>query len=324
MIAVVGAGSMGSMVGGMLARAGEDVVLVDVDEAHVAAVATDGLEVRDADGTATVVHPRAVTDPAGLTGVDRVVVLTKSWATRTAAQRLRPALTADAVVASLQNGLGNDRVLAEELGEDRALGGTTTAGAELVAPGVVTLSPITSAGESLTECAPVRADLLDAGDLAARAGELAATLTAAGLPTRIRADLGEVVWTKLCLAATAAPLTAALRCTVADLLTSPAAARILWDLFDEVVAVAHAEGVPLDREAVRAHALATFEAVGPHATSMAVDVARGRRTEIDAMCLAIAERGGRHGVPTPTHEVVGRMIVAYEEQRGLRAEEDAG
>lgn len=322
MIAVVGAGSMGSMVGGMLARSGEDVVLVDVDEAHVAAVMADGLEVRDADGASTTVRPHAVTDPSGLTGVDRVVVLTKSWATRDAARRLLPALTADAVVASLQNGLGNDVVLAEELGEGRALGGTTTAGAELVAPGVVELSPITSAGGSLTECAPIRPGLLDEGGLRDRAEALAATLTAAGLPTRIRADLGEVVWTKLCLAATAAPLTAALRCTVADLLSSPTAARILEDLFDEVVAVARAEGVPLDREAVWRHAVSTFTAVGPHATSMAVDVARGRRTEIDAMCLAVAERGRRHDVATPTHEVVGRMIVAYEEQRGLRAHEE--
>jgi 2-dehydropantoate 2-reductase len=321
MIAIVGAGSMGSMFGGLLARAGHDVTLVDVDAAHVQAVTSRGLVLKQEGRPDEIVHPSATTDASTLRGVTHAIVLTKSWANDAAAQALLPALTADAVVATVQNGLGNDRVLAGTLGETRVLGGTTTSGAELLAPGVVSLSPITTAGGSLTEVAPVRPGLLEVGDLRARADALAADLSAAGLPTQVRDDLGEVVWTKLCLAATAAPLTAALRCTVEDLLISPAASGLLDAMFDEILAVAAAEGVQLDRDAVHAHMLHVFRAVGPHQTSMAVDVAKGRRTEIDAMCIAIAARGTEHGVPTPTHAVVGRMIVAYEELRGLRARE---
>jgi 2-dehydropantoate 2-reductase len=318
-IAVVGAGSMGSMFGGLLARAGHDVTLVDVDVAHVEAVTAHGLTLQQEGHADEVVRPAATLDPSSLRGVTHAIVLTKSWANDPAAQALLPALTDDAVVATVQNGLGNDRVLAGILGEHRVLGGTTTSGAELVAPGVVRLSPITTARGSLTEVAPVRPGLLEVDDLRGRAGALADLLTAAGLPTRVRDDLGEVVWTKLCLAATAAPLTAALRCTVEDLLVSPAASALLDAMFEEIVAVAAAEGVALDRDAVREHMLTVFRAVGPHQTSMAVDVAKGRRTEIDAMCVAIAARGAEHGVPTPTHEVVGRIIVAYEQLRGLRA-----
>lgn len=318
MIAVVGAGSMGSMFGGLLARAGHDVVLVDVDEGHVRAIVSDGLVLQQEGLPDEVVRPSATTDASSLVGVQYAIVLTKAWANTSVAHALLPALLPDAVVATVQNGLGNDRVLAGILGERRVLGGTTTSGAELAGPGVVRLSPITTAGSSLTELAPVSPGGLEEADLGARAATLADLLSEAGLPTRVRDDLGEVVWTKLCLAATAAPLTAALRCTVEDLIVSPAASTLLDAMFEEILAVASAEGVVLDREGVREHMMSVFRAVGPHQTSMAVDVAKGRRTEIDAMCIAIADRGRRLGVPTPTHEIVGRMIVAYEELRGIR------
>lgn len=322
MIAIVGAGSMGSMFGGLLTRAGHDVVLIDVDPSHVAAVAADGLTLQQDGLPDEVVRPRATTDASSVRGVTHAIVLTKSWANSAAARALLPALNEDAVVGTVQNGLGNDRALAGILGEHRVLGGTTTSGAELVGPGVVRLSPITTVGGSLTELAPLRPGLLDERDLRARAGVLADLLTGAGLPARVRDDLGEVVWTKLCLAATAAPLTAALRCTVEDLLVSPSASSLLEAMLVEILAVAAADGVHLDAAAVRDHMSTVFGAVGPHQTSMAVDVAKGRRTEIDAMCIAIAARGREHGVPTPTHETIGRMIVAYEELRGLRAAEE--
>ncbi len=318
MIAVVGAGSMGSMFGGLLARAGHDVVLVDVDEDHVRTIVSDGLVLQQEGLPDEVVHPSATTDASSLVGVQYAIVLTKAWANASVAHTLLPALLPDAVIATVQNGLGNDRVLAGILGERRVLGGTTTSGAELAGPGVVRLSPITTAGSSLTELAPVSPGGLEEADLGARAAALADLLSDAGLPTRVRDDLGEVVWTKLCLAATAAPLTAALRCTVEDLIVSPAASALLDAMFEEILAVASADGVVLDREGVREHMMSVFRAVGPHQTSMAVDVAKGRRTEIDAMCIAIADRGRRLGVPTPTHEIVGRMIVAYEELRGIR------
>lgn len=319
MIVVTGAGSMGSMFGGLMSRAGHDVTLVDVNAAHMAAVANDGLTLQFPDGHTEVVRPHATTDPSTLRDVSLVIVLTKSFATRDAAAAIRHALRDDAVVVTVQNGLGNDRALAEVLGEHRVLGGTTTSGAELLAPGRVALSPITASGASLTECAPVRAELNTDAELVARANAAAALLTGAGLPTHVRDSIDGVVWKKLCLAATAAPLTAALRCTVADLLGDRSATKLLRAMFDEIIAVAVAEGVSIDPEYTWQHAMTTFSSVGAHQTSMAVDVAKGRRTEIDAMCGEIARRGRLHGVATPHHDVIGTMIRAIEETNNVRS-----
>lgn len=319
MIVVTGAGSMGSMFGGLLSRAGHDVTLVDVNAAHMAAVVSDGLTLQFPDGRTDVVRPHATTDPSTLRDVSLVIVLTKSFATRDAAAAIRHALRDDAVVVTVQNGLGNDRALAEVLGEHRVLGGTTTSGAELLAPGRVALSPITASGASLTECAPVRAELNTDVELVTRANAAAALLTGAGLPTHVCDSIDGVVWKKLCLAATAAPLTAALRCTVADLLGDGSATKLLRAMFDEIIAVAVAEGVSIDADYTWQHAMTTFSSVGAHQTSMAVDVAKGRRTEIDAMCGEIARRGRLHGVPTPHHDVIGTMIRAIEETNNIRS-----
>lgn len=319
MIVVTGAGSMGSMFGGLLARAGHDVTLVDIDAAHMSAVADAGLTLQFPDGHDEVVRPWATTDPSTLRDVSLVVVLTKSFATRDAAAALRHALRDDAVVVTVQNGLGNDRALAEVLGERRVLGGTTTSGAELLTPGRVALSPITASGASLTECAPVRSELNGDADLVARANAAAATLTGAGLPTHVRDSIDGVVWKKLCLAATAAPLTAALRCTVADLLGDGSSTKLLRAMFDEIIAVAQAEGVTIDADHTWQHAMTTFTNVGAHQTSMAVDVAKGRRTEIDAMCGEISRRARSHRIPTPHHDVIGTMIRAIEETNNVRS-----
>jgi 2-dehydropantoate 2-reductase len=314
-IAIAGAGALGSTFGGLLGRDGHDVTLVDVDADHVKAVAANGLVLRHADGSEWVVPIAATTDPElDLGPVDAVIVLCKGWANRTVAESIRHAVGPATWVATLQNGLGNAETLGAVLGPERVLPGTTTAGAFKPEPGVVDVSPITSSGSSITQLGP------PLGTRAVPEGvdDLATALTEAGLPCEVLLDAGVVIWTKLAMAATAGPLTAALGTTVEGMLSTATGRALLTRMFDEVVAVAAAEGVDLDRAAVWGHAMATYEAVGPHLTSMAADVAAGRRTEIDSFCVELCRRGVEHGVPTPTHDTIGRLIVAREEERGLR------
>jgi 2-dehydropantoate 2-reductase len=142
--------------------------------------------------------------------------------------------------------------------------------------------------------------------------EVAATLTAAGLTTEALDSADIVIWTKLALAGPMGPLTALLRRTVLDVATNEHSFLLVRAMFQEIVAVAHATGVPLDGEAAWEHALTTFRDVGPHTTSMAADVLAHRRTEIDAFCGEVARLGAEHGVPTPVNTVVGNALKAVE------------
>jgi 2-dehydropantoate 2-reductase len=308
-IAILGAGAMGSVFGGHLALAGHDVTLVDPWREHMEAVAAAGLELRTPQGESVVVPLRALHDPSPLQPVELVIVLTKTFAGADALRSVLHAITGETWVVTVQNGLGNDRRLADVVGPERVVPGTTTVGAEQQGPGAATMSLATAARTSVTHLGPPRGST----GVPPAVEEIAATLTAAGLPTEALDSADVVIWTKLALAGPMGPVSALLRRTVRDVAENEHSGALVRALFDEIVDVAVAIGVPLDRAAVWAHALETFSAVGPHTTSMAADVLARRRTEIDAFCGEVARLGAEHGVPAPVNRTIWQAVKAVEE-----------
>lgn len=312
--AVVGAGAMGSAIGGHLALAGHHVTLVDIRADHVDAVRERGLVIHRPDDDPVTVELAATTAPAtDLRPVDVALFMCKGFATVDAARSVAHAVGPGTVAVTLQNGLGNDRRLAEVFSADQVVPGTTTIGAQAVAPGEVLLTPTTAAGRSLTDVGPPRTIVATTpDDVPAAVHALAEDLSAAGLPTQVLASADGVIWSKVAMAASMGCLTAALRRTVADVLADPDAWGLWEDMFTEVVAVAGAAGVDLDVPALRARCAEVYRGVGDHVTSMAADVIAGRRTEVDTLALGVAAEGRRVGVPTPVLDTVGRLIAAIE------------
>ena len=306
--AILGAGAMGSVFGAHLALAGHDVTLVDVWQEHMEAVAGTGLELRTPDGSALVVQMSAIHDPSLLGPVDLVIVLTKAFACADAIRSIAHALAPETWVVTLQNGLGNDRRLAAVIGPERVVPGTTTVGAEQRAPGVVTMSRATAAGTAVTHVGPPRT----AAGMPAGVAAVAAALTGAGLPCEALESADVVIWTKLALAGPMGPVSALLRRSVRDVAENDHSLCLLRALFDEIVQVAAATGVTLDRDAVWAHAMSTFAATGHHTTSMAADVLARRRTEIDAFCGEVTRLGDEHGVPVHVNRAVWQALKAIE------------
>ncbi len=315
-IAVVGAGGMGSAVAGLLAMAGDDAVLVGradgASAAHVEAITRDGLRIDRPDGTSLLTHPRATADPASLApaSIDAVVLLTKTFDSAAAMAAVAHALAPGGAAASWQNGLGNDRAIAAAVGAGRALIGVTTIGAHRHEPGRITITGSTAAGQSVTQMGPPAGASLDDG-VAESAQQLADRCTAAGLPTTYNPRVESDIWNKLALAVMG-PFSAVMRRSVQHTWEQPAARELVRRMFDEVVDVAAADGVVLDREASWAHAVTTYEGTGNHTTSMCTDVLMGRRTEIDAMAGEVARRGALLGVPTPIHDTIAGMVRAIE------------
>jgi len=259
-------------------------------------------------GDSVNVRLAATCEPAELAPVDLVIVLAKGFATVEAARSIAHAVGPRTWIVTLQNGLGNDRRLAEVFGPERVVPGTTTVGAEQYEPGITIMNPAAANRTSITHLGPPRG----ASALPDRVGEIAAALTCAGLPAQALESADVVIWTKLALAGPMGPLTALLRRTVRDVADDPHSLAAIREMFDETVAVAHAEGVPLDRERTWAHCLETFQGAGPHVTSMAADVLARRPTEIDSFCGEIARLGDELAVPTPVNRTVWRAIKAIE------------
>jgi 2-dehydropantoate 2-reductase len=137
-IAVLGGGgAMGGLFGGWLARAGHDVVLIDVSEAALSAINTSGVIIEEKDGSTSSVPVRASRDPASVGSVDLIINFVKCYHTESAVRSAQPMIGPDTAVLSLQNGWGNAPRIAAVVGEDRVLVGLTYHSATLVAPGHV-------------------------------------------------------------------------------------------------------------------------------------------------------------------------------------------
>ena len=136
-------------------------------------------------------------------------------------------------------------------------------------------------------------------------------LSAAGLPATFSRDVEADIWAKLALAVMG-PVSAVMRRSVVHIWAQPDARLLVRDMFDEVLAVAAAEGVELDRDASWAHAMRTYEGTGDHTPSMCADVLAHRRTEIDAMAGEVARRGRLRGIPTPVHDTIVRAVRTIE------------
>ena len=136
LIAIVGAGAMGSLFGGKLSAAAE-VTLLDPWAEHVTAMQRDGLRVIELDGSETVIPVTATTDPATVPEADLAIIFVKSHATRQASEWASSFLASDGLALTLQNGVGNGETMAELLGAERVVAGVTSHGATLLGPGHV-------------------------------------------------------------------------------------------------------------------------------------------------------------------------------------------
>ena len=210
---------------------------------------------------------------------------------------------ADGCVATVQNGIGNEEVLAEHV--ERVIRGTTFPAGKITAPGVVQwdVKGDTTFGPFEDEAGSVRG-------------------RCSGSPTRARAaacrrrrsqDARGPQWRKVIFNAATNPLGALTGLTHGRVCEQPALRRLVSQLVDEGKAVAAAQGIVLDAdpEELIDYAARPDVAYG-HKASMLQDVEARRQTEVDYLNGGIAEFGRTLGVPTPTHESIWALVKGVE------------
>ncbi|GAB3420503.1 2-dehydropantoate 2-reductase [Haloparvum alkalitolerans] len=296
-ILVFGAGSLGSLVGGLLARA-HDVTLVGRDP-HMRRVREDGLRVEGAVEAHT--HPRALTDGTDR-AADLAVVTTKAYDTDAAARALATG-EYDAVL-SLQNGLTEERLVA---GLDAfVLAGTATYGARLREPGRV---ECTGVGEVLI------GSLSDGADRTAR--RTAEAFADAAIDARAVGDMPRRRFEKLAVNAGINAPTALADLDNGALVDGPGRS-VAAEAAREVARVARAEGVALSEADAVAALSDVADATAANHSSMRQDLTAERRTEVDAIYGAVEERADAAALPVPTCRTLAALIRAWEADRGLR------
>lgn len=290
-IAILGSGAVGGYFGGKLAVAGHDVTFL-ARGAHLRALRERGLLVWSPLGD-FLARAAATDDPGSLTAPpDLVLVAVKGYDNATAFPGLR-ALTGDhTIVLSLQNGVESAEEIAALVGRERVLAGPAYVATALKAPGLIVQTGTHRRivfGEVFTPTAGV----------SPRVRTLADTLAAADIQAEPVADARVPLWEKLIYLAPLAGCCAAMRRPTGAVWGDPFAREVFLAAVREVEAVARAEGVRVAAdvvETVRGYMDALPQTMTP---SLLIDLAAGKRLELEALQGAVVRRGRAHGVPTP-------------------------
>ena len=297
-IAVLGGGgAMGGMFGGYLSRAGEDVVLVDVSEAAVETINRAGLAIEEKDGTTQNIPVKASSNPAAVGPVDLIVNFVKCYNTEAAIGAAMPMLGEHTAILTLQNGWGNADRIAAVAGKRRVMVGLTYHSGTLVAPGRVKHS-----GSGMTHIGEID------GSRSPRLEAAVEAFRKAGMETALSPRIIDEIWKKLALNVCTLPTAALLRFPAHELIQHDGTLALMERLLDEVVAVATAQGIKLDRsERWQAITKLLAQAIGARA-SMLQDVEANRQTEIDVVNGAIVDAGRGYCVPTPFNDAMVWMV----------------
>lgn len=300
-----GAGAMGAMFGARLAMAGEDVTLIDVNQAAIEHINQHGVTLEEKTGEKHVAKVKATNDAASAGVQDYVIVFTKCYHTDGAVRATLPMIGADTTVVSLQNGWGNAPAIQSIVGEAKVFAGVTYNSGALRGPGHTY-----QGGVGITQIGELK------GGTSARVHALAEALRNGGFEVAESEQVLKEIWSKLALNVCTLPTAAVYAWEARKLVEHQGMKDLMAALLHEVVAVAHAHTprIPMDYDERWSAITGLLERIAPTLKgSMPTDVENKRRTEVDVINGAIVDAGKRLGIPTPYNNTMLWLIHSLEE-----------
>lgn len=321
-VVILGAGALGSIVGGYFADAGAHVTLV-ARKAHADAIRTQGLTIDGVRGRRSVRGLEATDDPASIESADLLLLCTKSYDTASALAAARHLKGRVGAAVSLQNGGRKDEELAQAFGAEAVVGAMTLVGGALVAPGVV--HHTNDGGTWIGEFDGRRTPRVEAIERLYRD---------AGLKLEVVRDIRSATWCKLNQMVPAALLSCLTRLHIHEIYLEDRLARLFVELSREVGAVAPHLGVALEDFpgfAVKTVCMLPFETAVESIQargrlmrdrgmtqvkiSTLQDLERGKRTEAEHVIGHVVRLAAQHKVHVPKLELLYRILQGIEAVR---------
>lgn len=307
---LMGAGALGSVIGGLLARQDHDVAFVGLDD-HLRAMQQKGLLITGLWGEHFLPEVSAFYGTEGLSGTfDAVLLCVKSYHTARVVRQACPFMREDTLVFSLQNGLGNWEAIAEAVGWGRTVGARVIFGAEIQEPGV---ARVTVYADKVLLGSP------SGGVPEERIAPVCDDFNKAGIPTELSGRIESSLWGKILYNCSLNALGAILNVPYGHLGEVPEIRETMRGIIEEIFAVAQAKGVlmeyPSPADYYRFFLHRQLPPTATHRSSMLQDMEKGRLTEIDALNGAIARYGRELRVPTPVNETLTAIIKGMEAKR---------
>ena len=298
-VAIVGPGAMGCLFGAFLAKAKEEVWLVDKNEGRADKIRESGIVV---EGMSDIKIKINVTSESKEIGVaDLIIICVKSYDTDSAVKAVKEIIGNETAVLTLQNGIGNIQVISELVGQDRVIGGITSQGANVVEPG-----HIRHAGRGETIIGRVD------GRLTGALRNISNVFNRAGFDTRISRDINGLIWSKLIINIGINALTALTRLNNGRLTEYDGTKEVMRQAVYEAVKIAKKKRIKLIYDDPLQKVESVCSATAPNISSMLQDILNKKKTEIDFINGAIVRQSKNLGIPTPVNEALTNLVKTIE------------
>jgi 2-dehydropantoate 2-reductase len=306
-ILVLGAGAIGSVFGGFLAKSGNRVILFGRENC-ISAINRRGLFIEGIWGSHHITNIKGYSSLSKITRLegrrfDLILLTVKSYDTEGVMHDYTNTFGKSNLTVSLQNGLGNIEIISRLLGNEKTIGGRVIFGAELLEPGVVKIT--------------VYADKVVLGSLKDgvpldTVKEVCMLFDRAGIPTTWTEEIEKYLWGKVLYNSALNALSCLLEVSYGELLNNEYTQSIMKDSVEELFSVIKRKNIPVDWENAADYTTHLFSQLIPptreHFSSMLQDIRHGKRTEIDALNGRVVAMAEELGLDLPVNRVLTALV----------------
>ena len=303
-IGIIGSGALGLYYGAVLQRSGQDLHFLLRRDFQ--AIREQGLQIHSVDGNFHLPQIASYQRPQEIGTVDLVIVGLKTISNHHLIELVTPLVGADTAILTLQNGLGNEELLAAAFGAERVLGGVAFLCSNRGEPGIV---------HHLGEGKIILGEF--SGGLTPRSQDLEKMFQAAGITCTAVSDLRRARWEKLVWNVPFNGLCALLGKDVTDLLNHPPSKKLARDLMLEIITGANAQPLeePIDGPAYSQHMITFTENMDHYRPSMMIDREEGRPLELKAIYGIPLKQANATGIGMPKIEMLYSLLDFGEENQ---------
>jgi len=299
-IVIMGSGGVGAFFGAKLVLAGNDVTFV-ARGAHLQAMLKNGLSIFSTAGDMRLESVNATDDPRSIEWVDVIIFTTKLYDTVSAAGQIKSLVGPQTIIITLQNGVSSPGMIAEVVGQDCVLGGSTYIVSHIEEPGKI---------EHMGPARIVFGEMN--GTISSRAQAFENVCKEAGIDVKLSDQIELEMWRKYVPLTVMSGLTAAIRGPMGTITDDPDLAAMAYQATAEVIAVGRAKGIAFADNAVDQTYRSITMAPRETMSSMSMDLLRGKKMELPWLSAKVAEFGREVGVPTPIHHFMASILRPFQ------------
>ncbi len=284
-----------------MARKSQDEVTLIGRQKHVDAINKNGLHVTGVRGDFLIKNIKATTDIKSIGNADLIFITTKAYDTKEAISSATDMIRSDTMIISLQNGLGTEQVIQENITKtNKIFRITTTNGALMKEPGHVIHT-----GFGSTILGGVFKGQVKEIDI------IKNLLDTSGFEIEITDDIKSLIWKKIMVNVGINPLGTLLNVTN-GMIPKRISDKMLKKILKEAIIVAEKEGVPITLEEAYDSVITVCNMTKNNRNSMLQDIDKGKRTEIDYINGAIVTLARKYDIEVPYNELITALIKGKE------------